>query len=396
MSDQVLLPRTAFRRPARILNPIMEEPEMPREQQSSGGDRRRNHPSVDKIQQWLSPMSDHFPTPRGQHFLAAPIFPATPSCVPSDAETEPENDAEENDDASSQASSTEPSLQWNRPRNRDSGMTDVTEFDDLYDVSDDEMHRKQRLQANGIGRQRSGRSSVRRASRASFELRRSLAPLVIPDGSSAFSAAAAAAKRLISPIPPTPPSAVLMSPAVKSFMELRQAQEIPRVSAPPSLDGSINSEEMAQMSAPPTPLIGARDSEVEEWSGVRLQPGALETLQALSGGDDSAYDEQPTQVIEVPQEMTETRQRLPRLMTGAALSRAPSHRQSLAELTRLEIPSPGGFFSELSSASRRTWNSLPEEPNPPTSTTAENFYKFPWSRPTDLTPPPPPPPPPPP
>lgn len=392
MSDQVLLPRTAFRRPARTLNPIMEEPELPRDQlprdQQSFGDSRRNHPSVIKIQQWLSPMSDHFPTPRGQHFLAAPIFPATPSCVPSDAE--PENDLE-NDDASSQASSTEPSLQWNRPRNRDSAMTDVTEFDDLYDVSDDEINRKQRLQANGIARQRSGRSSFKRASRASFELRRSLAPLVIPEGSSAFSAA----KKLISPIPPTPPSAVLMSPAVKTFMELRQAQEIPRVSAPPSLDGSINSEEMAQMSAPPTPLIGARDSEVEEWSGVRLQPGALETLQALSGSggdDDAAYEEQPTQVIEVPQEMTETRQRLPRLMTGPALSRAPSHRQSLAELTRLEIPSPGGFFSELSSASRRTWNGLPEEPNPPTSTTAENFYKFPWSRTADPTPPPPPPP----
>lgn len=390
MSDHVLLlPRATFRQPSplgrrrqgRTLNPIMEEPELsPREQFA---ERRRNRQSIEKIEQWLSPMSDHFPTPRGQHFLAAPILPATPSCVPSD-DGEPDLD---NDDASSQASSSNPSFQWNNNRsNRDSIMTDVTEFDDLYDVSDDEITRKQRLQSNGISRQRSAKGSLRRFSRASSELRRSLAPLVIPEDSGL-----AAAKKLMSPIPPTPPSAVAMSPAVKSFMELRQAQEIPRVSAPPSLDGSINSEEMAQMSAPPTPMIGAEDSEDEEWSGVRLQPGALATLQALSGTD-SEYEEEPAQVIEVPQEMTEARQRLPRLVTAAPLARAPSHRQSLAGLTRLEIPSPGGFFSELSSASRRTWHlgSQPDDAPPPTSTTAENFYKTPWSRATDKIPPPPP------
>jgi SAM-dependent methyltransferase len=356
----------------------MEEPEQARD--SFVAERRRHRRSIDKIEQWLSPMSDHFPTPRGQHFLAAPILPATPSCVPSDSEPEPELD---NDDASSQASSSNPSLQWNNNHNRDSIMTDVTEFDDLYDVSDEEINRKQRLQSNGIGRHRSSRS-LRRASRASFERRRSLAPLVIPEESTLT-----AAKKLMSPIPPTPPSAVVLSPALKTFMELRQAQEIPRFSAPPSLDGSINSEEMAQMSAPPTPMIGAQDSEDEEWSGVRLQPGALETLQALSSSD-SEFDEEPPQVIEVPQEMTQSRQRLPRLAAGAGLARALSDRQSLAELTRLEIPSPGGFFSELSSASRQTWHSQPEEANPPTSTTAENFYKFPWDRSTDRIPPPPP------
>ncbi|KAK4240702.1 hypothetical protein C8A03DRAFT_12972 [Achaetomium macrosporum] len=385
MSDQILLPRTTFRpasppgrrRHGRTLNPIMEEPEQTGD---SFVERRMNRRSMEKIEQWLSPMSDHFPTPRGQHFLAAPILPATPSCVPSDCEADLDND-----DASSQASSSNPSLQWNTSHNRDSIMTDVTEFDDLYDVSDDELTRRQRLEANGINRQGSARS-LRRTSRASIEQRRSLARLVIPE-----EPALTAAKKLMSPIPPTPPSAVAMSPAVKSFMELRQAQEVPHVSAPPSLDGSINSEEMAQMSAPPTPMIGAEDSEDEEWSGVRLQPGALETLQALSGSE-SEYEEEPAQVIEVPQEMTEANRRPPRLITGVPLARAASHRQSLAGLTRLEIPSPGGFFSELSSATRRTWNlsNQPDEANPPTSTTAENFYKIPWNRSTNGIPPPPP------
>ncbi|KAK4170388.1 hypothetical protein QBC43DRAFT_306054 [Cladorrhinum sp. PSN259] len=394
MSDQILLPRLAYRppspqgrrRPSRGLNPIMEEPEHSRD---SFAERRRrnNRQSTEKIEQWLSPLSDHFPTPRGMHFLAAPILPETPSCVPSDCEADLDND-----DASSDASSSHPpSFQWNNTR--ESIMTDVTDFDDLYDVSDDETRRKQRLQANGISRQRSSRStrSLKRSSRTSLGSRRSLAPLVIPEEDQK-----AAAKKIMSPIPPTPPSAVAMSPAIKTLMELRQAQEIPRISAPPSLDGSINSEEMAAMSAPPTPVIGSNYKVDEEWSGVQLAPGALETLQALSGGESEAED-MPDQVIEVPQEMAETRPQRPRLYTGVA--RAPSvNRLSLAGLSKLEIPSPGGFFSELSSASRRTWNadaeSQTDESNPPTSTTAENFYKTPWSQPNDRIPPPPPRPPP--
>ncbi|KAK3991166.1 hypothetical protein QBC44DRAFT_323689 [Cladorrhinum sp. PSN332] len=396
MSDQILLPRLAYRppspqgrrRPSRGLGPIMEEPEQSRDSFAERRRRINERQSTEKIEQWLSPLSDHFPTPRGMHFLAAPILPATPSCVPS--ECEPDLD---NDDASSDASSSHPpSFQWNH--NRESIMTDVTEFDDLYDVSDDETRRKQRLQANGIGRQRSSRStrSLKRSSRVSVGSRRSLTPLVIPEEEEK-----SAVKKLMSPIPPTPPSAVAMSPAIKTLMELRQAQETPHISAPPSLDGSINSEELAAMSAPPTPVIGSEYKVDEEWSGVQLQPGALETLQALSGAE-SEVEDVPTQVIEVPQEMTEARPQRPRLYTGVV--RAPSvNRLSLAGLSKLEIPSPGGFFSELSSASRRTWNadaeSQADESNPPTSTTAENFYKTPWSQPRERIPPPPPGPPPP-
>ncbi|EAA36138.1 hypothetical protein GE21DRAFT_2309 [Neurospora crassa] len=410
MSDLLILPSTTYRPPspqgrrrmARTLNPIMEEPEQtdtetPQQEQrrhfniQNNNSSSSNWPVNQKIEQWLapfSPLSDHFPTPRGLHFLAAPILPATPSCISS--YRGPDTDA---DDTSSETSSSNPSSgAWNNKRS--SAMTDVTEFDDLYDISDEEPQRKEMLQANGIGRHMSSRRSLRRSSRASIGQRLSLSRLVIP-----ADVQADAKKNMTSPIPPTPPSAIAMSPAVKSLMELRQIQEIPNVSAPPSLDGSINSEEMAAMSAPPTPLIGARDNVDEDWSGVRLQPGALETLQALSSNHESEYDETPTpeQVIEVPQEMmsremSQTRQ-LPRLMTS--LNRAPSgQRRSLAELSRLEIPSPGGFFSELSSATRRTWNmgSQAEEPyphQPPTSTTAENFYKIPWQNAPNTTPPPP-------
>jgi SAM-dependent methyltransferase len=391
MADQTLLPQTAYRpvspqarrRAPRILNAIIEEPvQQPREAVMEW--RRRNRQSGEKVEQWLSPLSDHFPTPRGMHFLAAPVLPATPSYMASDGEA-----GSDADDASSQASSSNPSTKmWN---NRESVVTDVTEFDDIYDVSDDEVQRKQRLQANGIGRQRSSvrsNRSGRRSSRASLESRRALTPLVIPEEPDHVSSPL---KKTMSPIPPTPPSAVSMSPAIKTLMELHQALEVPRISAPPSLDGSLNSEDMAAMSAPPTPSIGSSEHIDAEWSGVRLQPTALETLQALSGSE-SEYDETPEPVIEIPQEMSETNQRLPRLLT-AGLNRAPSaNRQSLAGLSKLEIPSPGGFFSDLSSASRRTWHtgSQADESNPPTSTTAENFYKNPWNNSSDNIPPPPP------
>ncbi|KAK5654950.1 hypothetical protein OQA88_6707 [Cercophora sp. LCS_1] len=364
----------------------MEEPAQSSSRDVAAEWRRRNRESTEKIEQWLSPLSDHFPTPRGMHFLAAPILPATPSYMTSDSEREPDLD-----DTSSDASLSTPSTggMWNN--NRQSVMTDATEFDDLYDISDDEIQRKERLQANGIGRKRSSTRSVRstrrmsRASRTSIDSRKILAPLVIPEESET-----PAQKKMMSPIPPTPPSAVAMSPAIQTLMDLHTSLEVPRISAPPSLDGSMNSEELAAMSAPPTPNLGSSDDVDPEWSGVRLQPTALETLHALSGSD-SEYDEEPEQVIEVPQEMSQTRQ-LPRLLTGG-LARVPSvQRQSLADLSRLEIPSPGGFFSDLSSASRRTWHtgSQADESNPPTSTTAENFYKTPWSRSQDNIPPPPP------
>jgi len=392
MADQILLPSTAFRpsspqarrRPPRLLNAIVEEPSQPRETVVEW--RRRNRESTEKIEQWLSPLSDHFPTPRGMHFLAAPVLPATPSYMASDGEG-----ASDADDASSLASSSTPSTKmWN---NRESVVTEATEFDDIYDVSDDELQRKQRLQAHGIGRQRSSvrsNRSGRRSSRASFESRRALTPLVIPEEPDHVSSPM---KKTMSPIPPTPPSAVSMSPAILTLMGLHQALEVPRISAPPSLDGSLNSEDMAAMSAPPTPSIGSSEDIDQEWSGVRLQPTALETLHALSGSE-SEYDEAPEPIIEIPQEMSETHQQLPRLLT-AELNRAPSaNRQSLVGLSKLEIPSPGGFFSELSSASRRTWHtgSQADESNPPTSTTAENFYKSPWNNSVDSIPLPPPPP----
>lgn len=356
--------------------------------------RRQNRKSVEKIEQWLSPLSDHFPTPRGFHFLPAPIVPSTPSAVAEDCDA---------DETSSEASSSNPSSQMSN--HRESIMTDATEFDDMYDVSDDDRTRKEQLRSSGIARRSGSRSSQssRRVSRGSPESRKVLAPLVIPpkreSTTDSWSAASHLKKKITSPVPPTPSSKVELSPVQLAFMEAQQASEIPTISAPPSLDGSLNSEELAVMSAPPTPLIGAKDDSDEGWSGVQLQPGALATLQTLSSGEEELEEDQHQyQVIEVPQEeMSESRRQAPRLVTNvrraSAAINTPQQR-SLAGLTKLDIPSPGGFFSELSSASRNTWH-VPsmtgeDELGPPTSTTAEQFYKTPWNKADDSLPPPPP------
>ena len=213
---------------------------------------------------WLSPLSDHFPTPRGNHFMSAPI---------------PQSDD------SSDAGSISPSPS-SAPWTRDSYTTEATEFDDLYDVSsDEETRRKKTIVRRNSARQatKSNRSSADSSTTRSS--RTSLPALIIPSSQSQSDPwpGVAAFKLLTSPVPPTPPPKVPMSPAIFSYL---QSQEVPSCSAPPSLDGSFTSDQMAQMSAPPTPDLGnGSEADGNEWGmGVQLQPAAMATLQALSGG----------------------------------------------------------------------------------------------------------------
>ncbi|XP_044724869.1 methyltransferase domain-containing protein [Hirsutella rhossiliensis] len=326
--DSSLAPRQK-----RLLNPIIEEDsddgQVP--QAATGRRTRRGDSSHLKIEAWLSPVSDHFPTPRGMHYLAAPILPSSPSTV-SGADSSPTNSS--------------------NPWNRASLATENTEFEDLYDVSEED---------DG------------------------------PPGAVEAWSAVDKLKKTASPVPPTPSVKLHMSPAQVEFMGKQQALEVPTISAPPSLDGSFSSEQLAAMSAPVTPVIGNDEATTDEaWAGVHLQPGALATLQALSCGEDEVH-EQPSQLLEIPQapsyQAPEMRQQPLRLVTSFSSQLAQErlvspNRHSLAELTRLEIPSPGGFFSGLSPRTRSTWHMLansPEGLHPPTSTTAEQFYRCPWN-----------------
>lgn len=338
--------------------------------------------SNEKIVQWLSPGSDHFPTPRGFHFLSAPILPESPLTASVDESNSPSTDS------------------WNA-WNRQSVSTDVTEFDDIYDVSDDD---------GGIRRKPSRKTSLKRAnsSRAtapktpgtkSLVSQRGLPRLEIPaqpEQDADSWSGRRVLKKLASPVPPTPPAKVEMSPAIMSYMQAQQVKDVPTISAPPSLDGSLSSDQMATMSAPPTPIIGAGESVAgSDWSGVQLQPAALATLQALSGVDENERETPPEQVIELPEgRIPEMSQQTPRAFATLRpilrlSTEQQQHQQSLSGLTRLSIPSPGGFFSGLSPRSRHTWHlptMTPDDIAPPTSTTAEQFYRCPWNQPAPPVP----------
>jgi len=111
----------------------------------------------------------------------------------------------------------------------------------------------------------------------------------------------------------------------------------------------------------------------------------MATLQALSGED---IYEQSEQVIELPHvsPTREMQQSPPPINTNIrrhnSVVLSPEQQLSMSSLTALEIPSPGGFFASLSNVSRHTWHIVPygqDNEAPPSSTTAEHFYKTPWT-----------------
>lgn len=411
MADLYILPQATYQEPSpqgrrrrRELNTIMEDDKedevspirSPFLRKKFARDRKDRAQDRDKIQAWLAPLEPTvsedvltprgFPTPRGRHFMTAPTLPSSPSSASYSGEED-----------SLQGSSCKTDS-WQRQ----SVMTDVTDFDDLYGVSDAEVESPRSPKR--------GKHHVPQVpSKTTFnDARRALPQLQIPreqqPNSDEWSPEGKDFRKHKPPVPPTPPSAVAMSPAMFSFMKAQHAHSIPTVSTPPSLDGSLDgsltSEQLAAISAPSTPVIAGEDpQDSEDWAGVRLQPGALETLQALSGHEsEDEIEQHRDQVIEVPQvPMAESRPSRPRLLTSnisrTSFVLSPAQQRSMTDLTRLDIPSPGGFFSGLSPRTRTTWHygtSPADDVAPPTSTTAEQFYRTPWTM--DDAPPMPPPP----
>lgn len=285
------------------------------------------------------------------------------------------------------------------PWSRDSFTTQETEFDDNYDiygVSDDEVDRRRSHNGGGLAqRPTEWRQSVSSAclSSSSTRSRTSLPSLIIPTSSDLWMGPAPF-KILSTPIPPTPPPKVTMSPAIYSYLANK---EVPSPTAPPSLDGSsanpsldgsLTSEQLDKMSAPPTPDTGNDEDAGGAWgTGVQLQPAALATLRALSGDDDHE-DRQIEQVLELSQMSPELemQQSPPPLFTNIrrndSVILTPAQQRAMQSLTKLEIPSPGGFFSSSTPGTRHTWHmttSSPQSAHPPSSSTAEHFYKTPWT-----------------
>ncbi|CAK7564789.1 MAG: hypothetical protein SEPTF4163_002690 [Sporothrix epigloea] len=349
-----------------------------------------------KAEMWLTPMSDHFPTPRGLYFLPGPLLPSSSSPTSTGHD----------DDIDEQLSHNNNHI-WNRQA---SMISDITEFDGIYDCSDDEStFQTRKLKESGSGRyfDASRRTSlaISRLSDSNLEHVHEFNSQINVRSRPATLLAGPDHKFSTSAVTATPSAQVPVSPAVISFMQTHHALDVPAESTPPSLDGSLTSEQLSQISAqissPPTPVVGVVDDKNANdasWTGVQLQPDAFAILQSLARSDTSSVADmslEPEYIIEIAAEveqpgpeMSENRSKpsLTLVTSGLPCSTiplSPVRQRSLNGLTRLEIPSPGGFFLGLSPRTRETWHMPGLAPansiHPPTTTTAERFYKLPWA-----------------
>ncbi|KAI9883765.1 MAG: hypothetical protein M1823_004466 [Watsoniomyces obsoletus] len=345
-----ILPATVYQpragqAPARALNTIMEEE------------------VVSRTAPQTRPKSNLESPTRLPQTTFVPQRPAPPKPAVAAKQQTPRISFSPASSTSSPLSSVESaSLTW---ASSDTGSTidTNTDFEDLYDADgkDDiiEVMLVEQPTPQSIARSRSRRSLSPPSRKPRYP------PLAIPPTRLAH---AAYPGQKDSPVPPTPPPKIPISPAILS--RLAQPRSIP--SAPPSLDGSSTSEQLSHMEAPSTPSIGTPDEGAANgWGqGVQLSDAALATLQMLSNAG----------ILESPAATTTEGSRASEGDAPATFSRrhtvelqTPSSGRS--RLGSLDIPSPGGFFSSLGAGARHTWC-------PPSSTTAERFYECAWDRPT--------------
>ncbi|KAL8961941.1 MAG: hypothetical protein Q9193_001582 [Seirophora villosa] len=316
------------------------------------------------------------------------------------------------------------------------------DFDELYDVSDDDSILDSELTPSIRFQDTSTRSTSPDDSICSGKRRNRYPSLIIPSPGSWPTM-----EKMQNASPPHPPK-IPLSPAVLSLLP----QDLPSASQPPSLISSLLSNQQAASTAPVTPesqqaegddswsqmemksragrrttifedfdppdpdqipqdaggwsqdagigvkcnteirdfatqlehslpespVLGTDDGYPEE--GVKLPPEALKTLQHLSLEIPTQSDFESDSDDLPEEEMKEVPVRRSR---RSSVDWTPMSQQSEYSIAQLSIPSPGGFFSSLGGNARHTWcisNSRPPSVAPPSSTTAERFYNCPWNQ----------------
>ena len=278
------------------------------------------------------------------------------------------------------------------------------DFDDLYDVSESESERDS-IEIPEITVKRASGDSECSLKRSSWDTRRRnrYPSLEIPSPR-LWPTIEKLRKELA--VPPTPPAKIPISPEVLS--KLNTNASLP--SAPPSLDGSLSSDQIALSSAPSTPREFSHPENIKEWSqlqatalitgeedlrsndvvielpttdiqrnsGVRLPDDALNILQHLS----PELDFEPPSAA--PSDNQEEMQEVPfKLQRTPSMDFEPKSAVSEYSIAELSVPSPGGFFSSLNEDTQQAWFNLSVTPptdadGAPSSTTAEHFYNAPW------------------
>lgn len=140
----------------------------------------------------------------------------------------------------------------------------------------------------------------------------------------------------------------------------------------PSLDGSLTSDELNSMSCPSTPDVTRPEEDPQEWTlPAQLNPASLRTLGCLATPKSPEAQLFSLQATEMAERGTD----LHRLNTEFEIAMTPIES---GELSALSIPSPGGFFSSLDATARHAWQPQSARPEEVPSTTAENFYARPF------------------
>lgn len=306
------------------------------------------------------------------------------------------------------------------------------EFDELYDVSEDESIEDRDIIPSKMTYSMSMHTELPKPSFGPKGTRNKYPSIVIP--SSRHWPSIQKLQKISPMISPARPPKIPLSPAVLSLL----ARDLPSSSQPPSLDGSLISDPLACSTAPVTPdmqnhpesgkiwgqveitqrpnsnifhkskepefdvhdedwdhvhtfgfeegtivrdfgcdspVLGTEDNVSE--TGVQLPVEALRTLQHLS-----------LEIPIKPESVTDTESvgEMQEVPFGSVRRRTvdmtPISQTSEYSLDQLSIPSPGGFFSSLGSNARHTWcaaSSRPASAIPPSTTTAEYFYNCPWN-----------------
>lgn len=321
-------------------------------------------------------------------------------------------------------------------------------FDDLYDATDDEEMDDDNSTDVSVSDSCFSTTGTRPSSLVTPITRNSVTStgsnrkraltLDIPSSPSAWHSVNSTCKN--SPIPPTPPPKIPVSPAALSML----ARSVPASHAPPSLDGSISSDQESNLSALATPdthslpdtnwdvhdihvrpdpdgsergdlgtegsspnieeVPIALESPHEDWRNVLGRfPQIPPTLEHDATEEPSREPTPSDSGLYLPDGALAMLQHIPLNGTPEAWSetsssndemwqlQAPPSRPRSAEgatpaselssysFSELSIPSPGGFFASLAPRARHTW-SIPNHNHPPTSATAEGFYNLPWRR----------------
>lgn len=326
--------------------------------------------------------------------------------------------------------------------------TQSRDFDDLYDVSDEES--EQAVPSMAYRRASISSDFSRPDSQTSSGSRNRYPSLLIPSPGQ-WPTIQKLQKNLL--VPPSPPPKIPISPAVLFLL----SRDLPASTAPPSLDGSLTSDQLAGSTAPPTPDMQVNPASSGSWGRVEIRPNSFSTEidnstaptspdieiriacpeelnkeresseenMSVAGdfipffssaAQDSPVLGQGTHVWEpaivLPPDALAVLQDLSPLMSPASdpvverepvgemqevIPQQPQSRSEAAtpatetseySLAQLSIPSPGGFFSSLGANARHTWCMSSSEPSsavPPSSTTAERFYSCPWNQNPQIT-----------